>query len=517
MKKKLLPLAILAGLAGAAGTAQAVHVNSEGLGETLIYPFYSAESANDTYVTVVNTTNKAKAVKVRFLEAMNSKEVLDFNLYLSPYDHWAGAITRGEGDVGAKLVTGDTSCTVPAIPAEGQPFRKSEFSDDSVNGLERTLEGYVEVIEMGELGEIASDGTITEYGTTNIGATADTKHGADGSAPNCSVVTAAWVKNGASATNFDGTAITGTEAWGVLRGTSSVGDPEVNLDVPGGGLYGYGVIINTEEGTNATYDAIALDNFYDGFTIQHTTPGSLDPGLDSGMAVSAFFDGGDVVETVFDSSNGVAAGLNAVSSLFMHKDISNDYVTSYSIEAGTDWVLNMPTKQLYVNQTPVVAPFTNTWDTAESVACEVIGMAYWDREEQDPTVPPVTGELDFSPLPELDEVEIDPSSVCAEASILSFYNPEENADVGHISPLESSTRITYGFTPEFDKGWARIDFTTQAGRTLEGSDADSGLNRVFNGLPVVGFAVQKYTNNNVSSYFAGTSEHKSTRWIENSN
>src|SRR5690606_15663619 len=92
MKKKLLPLAMLAGLAGAAGTAQAVYLNSDGLGEALIYPFYTVEDGQNTYVHIANTTDFYKAVKVRFLEGENSHEVLDFNLYLSPHDIWTGAI-----------------------------------------------------------------------------------------------------------------------------------------------------------------------------------------------------------------------------------------------------------------------------------------------------------------------------------------------------------------------------------------------------------------------------------------
>src|SRR5690606_35362093 len=126
MKKKLLPLAMLAGLAGAAGTAQAAYLNSDGLGETLIYPFYSVEGGQDTYFTVVNTTDLTKAVKVRIIEAMNSAEVLDFNLYLSPQDHWSGVITAT--DDGAMLRTFDNSCTVPQIKGnpsypDGIPFR----------------------------------------------------------------------------------------------------------------------------------------------------------------------------------------------------------------------------------------------------------------------------------------------------------------------------------------------------------------------------------------------------------
>jgi hypothetical protein len=70
MNRKNLTAAVLAGLAGAAGiagSAQAVNVNPDGLGQVLLYPYYTTNNGNQTIVSVVNTTNQAKAVKVRFL------------------------------------------------------------------------------------------------------------------------------------------------------------------------------------------------------------------------------------------------------------------------------------------------------------------------------------------------------------------------------------------------------------------------------------------------------------------
>lgn len=94
MKKKLSQAIAVATLVGAAGAANAdMFVNGNGLGDVLLYPLYTADAGNDTYISVTNTTDKIKAVKVRMLEHKNSKEVLDFNLYLSPYDMWSVAIT----------------------------------------------------------------------------------------------------------------------------------------------------------------------------------------------------------------------------------------------------------------------------------------------------------------------------------------------------------------------------------------------------------------------------------------
>jgi hypothetical protein len=62
---------------------------------------------------------QTKAVKVRFIEALDSQEVLDFNLYLSPNDVWAGVITANPNGDGAIIRTADTSCTVPELGTAG--------------------------------------------------------------------------------------------------------------------------------------------------------------------------------------------------------------------------------------------------------------------------------------------------------------------------------------------------------------------------------------------------------------
>jgi len=127
MNRKNLTAAVLAGLAGAAGlagTAQAVNLNPDGLGQVLIFPYYTANSGNQTILSVVNTTGNAKAVKVRFLEGFNSREVLDFNLYLSHHDVWVAAIANGapapdypgtDYDTDTILIIPDDSCTVPYL------------------------------------------------------------------------------------------------------------------------------------------------------------------------------------------------------------------------------------------------------------------------------------------------------------------------------------------------------------------------------------------------------------------
>ena len=156
--------AALAGLGalGVAGAAQAVSVNPDGLGQALIYPYYTVRDAASPWrrinslLSVVNSTASAKAVKVRFLEGRNSREVLDFNLYLSAKDVWTAAIIPTAGrcrHLHQRQVLHDADGVVQRRVAD--PFVNFAYSgsndDKAGTSLDRTREGYVEIIEMGDV------------------------------------------------------------------------------------------------------------------------------------------------------------------------------------------------------------------------------------------------------------------------------------------------------------------------------------------------------------------------------
>jgi hypothetical protein len=452
MNKKIIPLAALVAMAGAANVAQAVNVNHDGLGEVLIYPFYSVVEGNDTYINVVNTTDEVKAVKVRFVEGMNSKEVLDFNLYLSPWDHWSAVVTAHAGG-GAMIKTADTSCTVPEIPAAGVPFSKVLYSADSVNDIGRTREGYVEIIEMG----VVSDTDLAAAATHVAGIPTD-----------CPALTTAWSGGGQWSTN-----------------------PADGMSTNEGGLYGYGVLINVNGGTNATYDAVAMDAFNNVDSL-HARPGNSSPSLDDATPTATVIDNATVVTTA------TTTGLDAVSAVIMHDTIANDYVLEPDISAGTDWVVTFPTKNAYVNGA-VTAPFTTIWSPAHSSSCEEISVIYYDREEEGKA----PSGVQFSPrTPE------GSFALCQEANVLTF-NGADVLGAGVIGNVDAS------LDGVFDNGWATIDFTTVPGRTLTGTSA------TFHGLPVIGFAVQEYVNgtlvvdgSTVLSNYQGSVLHKATRDID---
>jgi len=490
MKKKLLSLAVTAGMLASVGAVQAgMHINDKGTGEALIYPFYSAQGGNDTYVHVVNTTNVTKAVKVRFIEASNSQEVLDFNLYLSPEDEWAAVITRNGTTGGAMVRTVDNSCTVPELGtsvgghsgtkttlANGkvqrdQNFVRFNYQGDVDNSIERTTAGYIEIIEMGQL-------------DPNTGLGADAVHNEAGVPNNCGNLRAAW--------NAGGTWVNNPAAqllpW----------DGETS---PSGGLWGYGVVINGADGTSVGYDAVAIDAFNDpeDALLLHYLPGDERPSLAQAQPTATIFDGNDANDYVFPT------GYDAVSALFMSANISNDYVVDPVINAQTNWVVTMPTKRFYVQGNTPVAPFTNVWSVKEGddreTACESIGLEHWDREEAFTLV-----EGGFSPQPVEEDFEF---QLCTEVSIIQF-----SRDTSEESVLHASDRIRYGFEPGYTEGWARISFdnlTSGSARSLAAINGD-----VFRGLPATGFAVINYQNGDldgVLSNYGAAVRHKSEQVI----
>jgi hypothetical protein len=94
MNRKMKQLALAVGVAlggiGMLPSAQAVSVATDNLGQVLIFPYYTVRDGWTTLFGVVNTNPNAVAVKVRFREAYNSRDIFDFNIILSGHDVWTG-------------------------------------------------------------------------------------------------------------------------------------------------------------------------------------------------------------------------------------------------------------------------------------------------------------------------------------------------------------------------------------------------------------------------------------------
>jgi hypothetical protein len=550
MNRKNLTSAVLAGLAGAAGiasTAQAVNLNPDGLGQVLIYPYYTVNATADgesniTVLSVVNTTEEAKAVKVRFNEGQNSQEVLDFNLYLSPFDVWTASVQLKEGvkidatgaiGTAPVLNTDDTSCTVPDLAAltaeggfypDGIPFQRFKLDDTGTPGVfepvfTRGTEGHFEMIEMG----VVTDET---EGSASAATHIPVSGGAITFPADCDQLNQAWTGGVVSPV--------GSNYW--------ILDPTVDMAPPSGGLFGGAAIINVAGGAMFSYDAKAINGWSDDlFDTQdvpralHSEPGSELPSLNSGNQFEAtvFLDNGETL-----TSGELDRPVDAVSFLFMHDQIINEYVTDNRVQGATEWVMTFPTKRFYTHTRDSdslvpLAPFTEMWsesidtdgdDEADAWgACEIVRLSgIYDREEQVPgTVPGEPIPPIISPAPPPGETPETPVfELCYETSVIEFAGIEVEAEVE--SGGQSSLLGSYNFHTinngalGFQNGWVRLemdDYTDGTGAELS-RDPLGGLE----GLPVTGFAVTQYGNATLGSSespvlanYGGIFQHKGTR------
>jgi hypothetical protein len=158
--------AALALAAALPALASAVYLNPVGTGQALIYPYYTVQSANgdafNTYLSVVNTSGFARALRVRLREARAGKPVASVNVYLSSLDTWTAAIVPGAtASDPPRLVTADATCTDPPVPPGGLALDGTSLNDGNGTDSARMREGFAEVLEMGAFTSVAQSGCST--------------------------------------------------------------------------------------------------------------------------------------------------------------------------------------------------------------------------------------------------------------------------------------------------------------------------------------------------------------------
>jgi hypothetical protein len=463
--------AAMAGLSalGVTGAANAVSVNPDGLGQALIYPYYTVReqivgAPFNSLLSVVNSTASAKGVKVRFLEGKNSREVLDFNLYLSPHDVWTVAVIPTAG--GAGIFTTDKSCTTPTVsssastPTEFVNFAYTGSAADGADAsLDRTREGYVEIIEMGNL----------------TGATAAAVTHSSG-VPSCSPL------SGASADTVPGN----------------------------GGLFGGITLVDVLQGEDITADAVALQGF--STTALWAAPGSILPNLQSVNPKTSVVTAGSVTY-VTDWSGPSFFTIDPVSATLMHDNVYNEFVLDTATKSGTDWVLTMPTKFAYYSGTAVQALFQRNFGA--SGACDDVVITQYDREERT-----IVSQTQFSPPPPTQT-----DSICWEANVITFNNSNVfgSKNLANIPTTFQNgwVRLNFNGTSAAGShvlvGGTSITFDTSTG--TQGSLSAT----TFNGLPTIGFAAQTFVNGTltgpastalIQSNYGGNFVHKFTRSIQ---
>ncbi len=470
-RRAILCAAIATALTAATG-ARAVRLDPDGLGQALIFPYYTVQSARgnalNTYLSVVNHGSDAKAIRVRFHEGRMGAEVADFNLFLSPNDVWTAALVPTSD--GTRLLTVDHSCTEPAFtqPAPGSPstldFNALAYSgirDDSAgNGLDRTREGYFEMIEMA---------TLT--GTAALAVT----HTSAGVPANCAYVQ---------------------------------GPAAISVAAPSGSLSGSLTIINVANGMEFSTNAVALTELATRPFFRPSSDAYPDWNAAEIDPVSAVVANGAVYRSVWSRP------VDAVSAVLMRSAWQGEYVLDNSTQSLTDLVITFPTRRFYVNGQKADAPFTSraAWSADCGWSSYVAGNAFvpgetisytdYDRESRAPA--PVPNDMG-APLPP-------PYELCATSAAFPVVNGEAHMPSTSAGGLLGSRTggilmgrlplSPFSFSDVRQHGWLRIAPQTTAALVSSPSssriDAATGAitsgAQTYRGLPIVGFTVRSYTN-----------------------
>jgi len=455
MKKKLLAVGIAAALIS--GAASAATVNANGVGHINILPYYSVQEGNATLISITNTDAvNGKVVKVRFRGAKTSDDVFDFQVFLSPGDVWTGAVTQGEDGI-AKMSTSDNSCTLPANV--NQSFVTARLQDaEKATG---TREGYVEVINMGDI------------------------------APTNALFTAVKHVNG------------------VAPCTSSVlvgSDPLVPADltslmsVPTGTLTSYAVVIDVDSSKAFTVPATAVSPAA-APGVKYWRQANIPVAYSTTLTADRVFDpaGGNVkmyeydlpdLSTPYGDGVDAFAQRDAVTAALAKGSVITEFVTDESVNATTDVVLSQPTRRYYYTWLDVPSASTDPLLTLATV--NGADGVYASLNAANNTV--AVGAPSFTDREE--------GVIANPTSIVISPNPQPQAAIWTIQGEVAVIAINNGATPTgslgasltaqdystaFTDGWVRLSTTTATGAQQ---------------LPVIGFSAINVFNNGVGA--AGT-------------
>ena len=494
MRKNILSLSIAAmvgglGLAGGASaqigtgaSASALELTPEGIGHINIVPYFTAQNANITTLSIVNTDEtNGKAVKVRFRGASNSDDVFDFTLFLSPGDVWAAKVSQLANGYAA-LSTEDNSCTIPInVGTDAKPL---SFVDARVNPkankANETREGYVEILNMADI--VPSTATTSVYYAI--------KH-----------------KNGVTPLPCAlGAAATPPKALRDLLTISGINSAIAahELSAPTTGLFTNWSIIDLADGAAWAGSATAVvaqnssgvaaagnvvmypqDNGSTGLTVANLT---ADPLLVGGQIPVQYFDLPDLSTPYTTSATTPSLQAGKLTNSLGRTSIKNEYVTDDRIGAQTDWVFSMPTRRYSValdykaTTAGAAAVFNNSltthftssnvslegFGTADAVLCvKGLTRSTYDRSEQF-KLNESGGVISPSPVaPDF--------LLCGETSVVSF-----NAGSATQPSALGAKVARRDFTLDYANGW--INWTTPAA-------GGTGY-----GLPVLGGAFLKIQN-----------------------
>ena len=310
-----------------APTARAVQLDPGGQGQVLLYPYYTVHDHQQTLLSIINTSNSDQVVQVTFREALNGRSALRFKVWLGRKDSWTGTMFAladdGLGSDGAAVLTRDRSCTSPMFSAGSLTSGGATYFPLSNHNYSGAL----------------SDGGPSEPGRA--------RHG--------------WIEVIALANVLGAPATAMTFVSSTQRPADCALLQNLPLDQntsarPSGGLAGAVSVIRFAAGTILSSRAEALSGFTE---ISLYTNDAMQPAPDLasvnegsiGAPVSAKIidDLGRRQVLTYGTPGSDSRPIDAVSATLMATRVKNEYQTSVSLAAATDWVVTLPTKAFYTD------------------------------------------------------------------------------------------------------------------------------------------------------------------------
>lgn len=509
-RKTVLSLAVMAAAGGAVNSAQAVNLAADGLGDVLLFPYYTVRNEWQTLIHLVNTSSThTVALKVRYQDANTTNDVLDFTLVMSPNDVWTSWI-QTDDDGTARLHSTDSTCTSPIMPAAG-----FEFDPQNVGGLvDRTLEGHVTIIEMGA----SNSGTIHTAAKAKNCTVVDngfsTVVGEDGFTPvnvtsnqfgePLNVIKGSFsmirlekgLSVGGSPTTLANFFTPCTAASAVDPVVCSEGTPPSGAVTGAAGQNVDGAVVAV--GGAAADSPGVLGNYgVRNLIVAQQYPDFLMPTLnDANPPVSMIQD--DTVNATQQPRVDIwrtDRRADAVSAVLMRSNVINEWSTNPANGVETYWTVSFPTRLHYLGTQPTQdeldasmlddSPYANLGTVNTEVGgtnpfvfstpgnCATVVFNLFDRSEGGV----VSGGTSVSPAPPTPL-----TALCNEVNVLSF-SPTANLLGSHVAKSVDVTKLVSG--EPF--GWMNLAMPVALGNTITGTQSTALGPNSYQGLPVIGF------------------------------
>jgi hypothetical protein len=428
----------------ASDSAFAVYVSGSGFGQALIYPYYTVRSTDgnafNTYIAIANGELTSKAVRVRFREGRNGREVAGFNLFLGAKRMWAAALAPTAS--GARLLTRDPSCTLPAFTpqAGGATFldlTSVNFTGSLADGMgtseDRVREGYVEVLEMATLG----------------------------------------------GANLDTPAACADLNRGVLPATGA----------PGGYLHGSLTLINVANGMDFTTPAEALANL--AAAAYYRPPSDPYPDFNaSEIGRVASFLLNDKFYRI-----PMPTGLAAVEAALVRSGTINEVVVDAVTQSTTDWIVTMPTRRFHASGIP------SAWFGRATLSGPIVARGTYVSRNGSALV---FGESCFPCTPSSQSLHVEAPWAVSVFGVGRSNASQATSAAGTTPTFGSSNGWLIGFQNAGDGGTLEMDFANgfnsvpyavvdaTSTRLADGATANERLRLL--GLPMVGFMARTLRN-----------------------